>query len=176
MSKPVKEMMMSQIKQKLDGTRDFVVVDASRLDAVTNNQLRIDLRKEGVQMLAVKNALARRVLKAEQVDAPKEVFSGPCTIVWGAGDIVQLAKLTTKKAKELEPLQIRGGAIDGQALDAEGVTTWSKAKGRDEVIAEIVGALLGPGMTVCGAIKGPGGRLVGQVKAQSDEESRVEAS
>ena len=174
MSKPVKEMMMSQIKQRLEGTRDFVVVDASKLDANTNNQLRIDLRKEGVQMLAVKNALAQRVLKAEEIEAPSEVFNGPCTIVWGASDIVSLAKLTTKKAKELEPLEIRGGAIDGAALDPAGVDTWSKAKGRDETIAEIVGALLGPGMTVCGALKGPAGVVAGCVKAQSDEESRQE--
>ena len=169
MSKPVKEMMMSQIKQRLDGTRDFVVVDASKLDANTNNELRIELRKEGVQMMAVKNALARRVFKAEGIEAPKEVFSGPCSIVWGASDIVQLAKLATKKAKALEPLEIRGGAIDGQSLDPAGVDTWSKAKGRDEVIAELVGAIVGPGSRLGGALKGPAGVLAGQIKSKAEE-------
>lgn len=169
MSKPVKEMMMAQIKERLDGARDYVVVDASKLDANTNNQLRIDLRKEGVQMLAVKNALARNVFKTEGIEATDAVFSGPCAILWGGGDIVQLAKLTTKQAKTHEELQIRGGAIDGQELDPAGVETWSKAKGRDEVIAEVVGAIVGPGARLNGALKGPAGRLAGQIKTKSEE-------
>ena len=169
MSKPVKEMMMAQIKGRLDGARDFVVVDASKLDANTNNQLRIDLRKEGVQMMAVKNALARSVFKAEGIEATADVFSGPCAIIWGGGDIVQLAKLTTKKAKAHDEIEIRGGSIDGKELDAAGVETWSKAKGRDEVIADVVGAIVGPGSRLGGALKGPAGIVAGQIKSKAEE-------
>ena len=170
MSKPVKEMMMRQLRARLDGARDFVVVDASKMDANSNNELRIDFRKEGVQMMAVKNALARNVLKAENVEASKDVFNGPCAIVWGGGDIVSLAKLTTKRAKKDDTFVIRGGAIDGKELDASGVETWSKAKGRDEVIADVVGAIVGPGGRLCGGLKGPAGVLAGQIKSKSEED------
>lgn len=170
MSKYVKGMMIDTIEARLNGAKDFVVVDASKLDGNENNDFRMKLRESGIEMLAVKNALARNALARNDVEAPKEVFNGPCSILWGSSDIVELSKSITKWAKQLEPLEIRGGAVDGQSIDANGVAEWSKAKGREETIAEIVGAIVGQGGLVAGALLGPGGVVAGQVKSKSEED------
>lgn len=170
MSKFVKGMMIDTIEARLDGARDFVVIDASKVDAITNNEFRMELRKSGIQVLAVKNALARNALARRDVEAPKEVFAGPCSIVWGASDIVELSKEITKWAKKLDELEIRGGAVDGQSIDSAGVAGWSKAKGREETIAEIAGAIVGQGGLVAGALLGPGGVVAGQIKSKSEED------
>ena len=120
------------ISERLKGTRDYVVVDLSKLDGNENNDFRMKLQESGIQLMAVKNALARNALAKQDIEAPKEVFSGPCSIAFGSTDIVELSKEITKWAKQLEPLEIRGGAVDGQSIDAEGVKAWSKAKGREE--------------------------------------------
>lgn len=171
MSKYVKGLMIDAIESRLGDTRDFVVVDLSKLDGNENNSFRMTLRESGIELLAVKNALARNALARKEVEAPKEVFNGPCTIAFGSSDIVELSKEITKWAKKLEALEIRGGAVDGQSLTADGVKEWSKAKGRQETIAEIVGAIVGQGGLVAGALLGPGGTVAGQIKTKSEEEA-----
>lgn len=171
MSKYVKGMMISAIESRLNGTRDYVVVDLSKLDGNANNAFRMNLRKSGIQLLAVKNALARNALAKSDVEAPKEVFNGPCSIAFGSTDIVELSKEITKWAKQIDAVQIRGGAVDGQSLTADGVKEWSKAKGRQETIAEIVGAIVSQGGLVAGALLGPGGIVAGQIKTKSEEEA-----
>ena len=173
MSKYVKGMMIEAIEQRLEEARDFIVVDMSKLDGNENNDFRMKLQDSGIQLLAVKNALARNALARKEIEAPKEVFNGPCTIAFGSSDIVELSKEITKWAKQLEALEIRGGAVDGQSIDADGVKEWSKAKGREETIAEIVGAIVGQGALVAGALLGPGGTVAGQIKTKSEEEGEA---
>lgn len=168
MSKYVKGMMIDIIANRLEGTADYVVVDASKLDAITNNKFRMSLRQSGIQMMAVKNALAINALAKNGIEATKDVFNGPCSIVWGSGDIVELAKEISKWSKELEPLEIRGGAVDGQSIDADSVEQWSKAKGRLETIADIAGCLVGPGSELAGAMVGPSGELASQIEQVSE--------
>ena len=62
MSKQVKEMVMDELRGRLNGARDLLVVDVSRMDAFSTNKLRLTLRQKQISMLTVRNSLARRVL------------------------------------------------------------------------------------------------------------------
>ena len=119
--------------------------------------------------MTVKNALARKALHSIGVTALDDVLQGPSTLVWGGEDIVALSKEIAKWAKELPKLEIKGGAVEGSALDASGVDALSKSPGREELIGIIVGAALGPGAQLAGALLGPGGYLAGQVKAVEEK-------
>lgn len=170
MSKKVKAMLMDEIKQELDGCRDVLVVDVSRVDAVTTNRLRLDLRKKEIRALTVKNTLARRALQEQGVDGIDELFEGPTTLIWGGEDVVALSKEIAKWSKEIEPLTIRGAAIEGKALDSEAVDKLSKSPGRIELLGEIVTLMLSPGSRIAGALLGPARTIAGQAAAISEKE------
>jgi len=91
MSKVVKEMILKEIEGRLDGDRDLLVLDSSRLDAVTNNTFRLAMQEKGIHLLVVKNSLALRVLGGG-CDQMQQIFSGPSTIAWGGEDVVALSK------------------------------------------------------------------------------------
>lgn len=168
MSKQVKTMVISEIQDRLGPSRDLLVVDTSLLDGVTANRLRLALEQRGVSLMAVKNSLARNALKQLGVGGLDEVLAGPSTLVWGGEDIVQLSKEIAKWAKDIEKLQIKGGTVDGQALDARGVEELSKSPSRLELIGQIAGLLLSPGARLAAALLGPGGRVAGQIKTLSE--------
>ena len=170
MSKVVKQMIIDDIRQQLGESRDVLVVNASKLDAVTDNRLRLSLRSKGIHLLQVKNTLARRALEEAGAGSLEGVLEGPSTLVWGGEDIVSLSKEITKWARQLEPLQIKGGAVEGQVVDAKGVDELSKSPGRLELIGQIAGLLLSPGARLAGALLGPGGTISGQLKAMGDKE------
>ena len=177
MSKRVKSMVIDQIREELGENKELLVVDASGLDGVTANQMRLALQEKGVTLLGVKNALANRALVDLGVEGMDEVLSGPSTLVWGGEDIVQLSKEMTKWAKEVDEFQIKGGTVDGQVLDAKGVDDLSKSPSRLELIGQIAGLVLSPGAKLAGALLGPGGTISGQLKKMSEgAEDEAEAA
>ena len=134
MSKTVKNMLIGEIRERLGDTRDLLVVDSSRLDALTSNRFRLALREKQISLLTVKNTLARQALHQSGVTALDPILDGSSTLVWGGEDIVALSKEITRWAKELEPLQIRGGAVEGTTLTAQGIEQLSKSPSREELI------------------------------------------
>lgn len=176
MSKAVKEMMIKEIQEHLGENRDLLVVDTSRLDALTDNKFRLALGKQGIQILQVKNTLARKALAASGAGSLDHCLKGPSAIVWGGEDAVALSKEIAKWAKELEPLKIKGATVDGQALDAAAVDALSKSPGRLELLGQISGLLLSPGARLSAALLGPGGKLQGQIKAMAEGDEKTEAA
>lgn len=169
MSKAVKEMMIRAIRERVGERRDLLVVNASRLDAIADNRFRLALKEKGIDLLQVKNTLASKAL-AETGLSLEHCLQGPSTLLWGGEDAVALSKEIAKWAKELDGLEIKGGTVDGQPLDAAGVDSLSKSPSRLELLGQIMGLILSPGARLSGALLGPGGTLNGQLKALAEKE------
>ena len=170
MSKRIKDMLVAELRERLGSHRDILVVDYSKLDGVTLNNLRLKLRKQNIRMLGVKNSLARKVLGELGLAGLDPFLAGPSTLVFGGPDIVALSKEITKWAKDLEPLQIKGGVVEGNSINPAGVDALSKSPSREELLGKIVTLMLSPGAQLVGALLGTGGKLAGQVKSIADKE------
>jgi len=177
MSKQVKTMVMAEVTKRIGNNKDFLVLDASKVNAVKVNQLRLRAAKLGIKMLNVKNTLALKALSELGVNTLGSVMNGPTSLVWGSSDMVALSKEITKWAKEkdLKDLKIKGGTLDGVALDEKGVETLSKSAGKAELLGQILTLIKSPGAQLAGALLGPGGYLNGQVKAISEKTDEAEA-
>ncbi|QDU39833.1 50S ribosomal protein L10 [Maioricimonas rarisocia] len=175
MSKVVKRMMIDEIRDRLGEARELVIIDSSRLDASSDNQLRLGLREKGITVMQVKNTLARKAMEELGVagDDIRPLLSGPSSLVWGGEDIVALSKEIAQWAKQIDQLEIKGGAVEGQAIDAEGIDQLSKSPGRLELIGQIAGLALSPGARLAGALLGPGGTISGQLEAIAEKEEEA---
>lgn len=170
MSKFVKELIIDDLKSRIGDVRDMLVIDSSKVDAITDNEFRAALRAQNVTLLTVKNSLARRALNDVGVDSLDPVLAGPSTLVWGGEDIVALSKEITKWAKQIATLEVKGGTVEGTSLDAAGVEALSKSPSREELIGRVVMLAQSPGAQLVGALLGPGGKIAGQLKAKAEEE------
>ena len=171
MSKRVKEMLIEDIRKRIGQKRDMLLIDVSRLDAVTSNRFRLALREKQIEALTVRNSLARRALNEAGLTSLDQFLEGPSTLVWGGPDIVALSKEIARWAKELDQLQIKGGTVEGEALSPEDVDALSKSPSREELIGQIVGLLLSPGARLSGALLGPAGALASQIEQLAEEKS-----
>lgn len=169
MGREVKDMVIADIQSRIGDVKDFIVVDCSKVDAITANRWRLALRKQHISALTVKNSVANNALKRKGVVGLTSVLSGPSTLVWGGDDIVALSRSVAKWAKEIKNFEIKGGTVEGESLDAAAVDALSKSAGRLETIGEIAGLMLAPGRQLAGCLQGPGGRLAGQLKTLSEE-------
>lgn len=172
MSKYVKDLVTRDIKRRLEGVEDAVLVSCVGMDANTTNELRGELEKQDIHMLVVKNSLARRATEGSQLAAAFEGATGQIGVCWGSSDFVSLVKEIVKLDKDKEKFDkfvASGGVMDGERLDADGVRAVSKWPSRQEQISMLVGQILSPGAQLNGALLGPGKMLNSQLKKKGEE-------
>ena len=174
MSKRVKEMLIAEVEGRIKDSTEMLVVNSSRLDAITDNRFRLALREKDINILTVKNSLARKALNNAGVSSLDPVLDGPSSLVWGCEDIVALSKEIARWAKELDGLEIKGGTVEGETLDANDVDALSKSPSREELISKIVMLALSPGARIAGALLGPGGTIAAQLKTIADKVDKAD--
>lgn len=171
MSKYVKELVTRDIRRRLDGVDDAVLVNCVGMDANTTNELRGELDKRDIKLLVVKNSLARRATEGTQLSAAFEGASGQVGVCWGSSDFVSLVKEIVeldKDKQKFDAFHASGGVMDGEKLDADGLKAVSKWPSRAEQISLLVGQILSPGADLSAALLGPGKKLNSQIKQISE--------
>ncbi|MFK7821177.1 MAG: 50S ribosomal protein L10 [Planctomycetaceae bacterium] len=170
MSKPIKQLLIDEITSRMGEHRDMLVIDVSRLDAISANKFRIALAEKSITALTVKNSLARKALEGVGVESLDGILAGPSTLVWGGEDVVALSKEIAKWAKDFNEVEIKGATVEGETLDSAGVDALAKSPGREELLSIISGQLIGPGAQLASQLLGPGGQLAGQIKSKSEDD------
>jgi large subunit ribosomal protein L10 len=167
MSKYVKQLVQAQLEKKIEGEeiRDFMVVSTKGVGGVDNNVMRGALREKGIRVLVVSNALFARALRDAKMEAAAQLFSGPCTIVYGGDSIVDVAKEMQVWVRKVPAVQLKGAFVDGALFDDRGAQQLSTMPTRAELQARVVSCVLSPGGRVAGALMGPAGVIAGCIKS-----------
>ncbi|MCS7034348.1 MAG: 50S ribosomal protein L10 [Phycisphaerae bacterium] len=165
MSRRVKSLLEREISNRLKDVDAVAVISPRGIDGVRSNQLRRKLREQGVRMLVVRNTLARRATVNPRLRGFEKLLEGPSALLYGRASIPSIARLLIEEKKNNEKLELRGVFFDGEVYAGEeGVKAASKLPTREEAIAQLVSAMLGPGRALAGAIRGPGGKIAGVLK------------
>jgi ribosomal protein L10 len=171
MSKYVKNLVVREISQRLDGVEDALLVNVVGIDANQTVVLRRQLREKNIQLLVVKNGLAKRATEGTPLAAAFESAEGSLAVIWGGEDFVSLVKEVTRldEGNEFAAFETRGGAMDGEALTPERVKEISTWPNREQQLSILVGQILSPGANLLSQINAPGGALASQIEKKSKE-------
>jgi large subunit ribosomal protein L10 len=178
MSKKVKALVERDLKNRIGDVEGLAVVSPVGMDGLKNNKLRGKLHAKGLRMTVVKNTLAKRALKGSKVEGFEQLLSGPSAIIYGKNvAIPNIAKLLLDEKKDNEKLELRGVYFDGETyLGEEGVKTASKLPTREEAIANVLSAILGPGRKLGGILKGQPGKVAALIKAVEEKAKEKEGA
>ena len=171
MSKYVKDLVVQDLRRRLDGIDDAVLVNVIGMEANETVVLRKQLRDKGIGLLVVKNSLARRATEGTPLNAAFEGAEGALAVVWGGEDFVSLVKevTTVDKTGGFEKFEPRGGVMDGEHLTPEKVKEISKWPNRMEQLSLLMGQVLAPGANLVSQLTAPAGALASQIKQKSEE-------
>jgi large subunit ribosomal protein L10 len=160
MSKLVKDLITKELTTRLKELEGVAVINPRGIDANKNHGIRRRLREKGLRMTVVKNNLARRAVQGGKLEGFDKLLDGPSAVVYGEASIAQIARQLLAEKKNDETIELRGVFFDGEAYVGEkGVKKVSELPTREEAIANVLAAILGPGRKLAAAIKGPGGTL-----------------
>lgn len=171
MSKYVKDLVSQEVARRLEGVDDALLVNVIGLDANKTVVLRKQLREKNINLVVVKNSLAKRATEGTPLAAAFEGAEGTLAMVWGGEDFISLAKeiAALDKSKEFEQFEARGGVMDGDHLTAERVIEISKWPNREEQLSILLGQILSPGANLMSQVLAPGGALASQIEKKAEE-------
>jgi len=138
-----KQTIVDELHAAWSESSSGIVAQYSGLNVAAMGDLRGRLHKAGVSLRIVKNTLARRAAQGTGFTAAEEHFTGPVAIAYG-NDPVGMAKAISDFAKENEAMVIRGGFLDGKAIDAAGINALASLPSRDELLAKMLGSMQAP--------------------------------
>jgi len=141
MERAQKEEAIGALKADLAKAASLVLADFRGLTVNVDSGLRREFRAAGCRYQVVKNTLLGLAVKGTPMEGIESLLAGPTAIAYSFEDPAVPAKVATKIAKAEEKFVIKGGFVDGKALDLKGVQALSTLPGRDELRATFLATL-----------------------------------
>jgi len=142
MERAVKEENIASLKGDLAKATSLVLADFRGINVKNDTALRREFRLNGCKYQVVKNTLLGRAVEGTPMAGLEKLFVGPTAIAYSFEDPAAPAKIATKVAKGEEKFIIKGGYVDGQALDAKGVEALSRMPTKDELRSSFLALLV----------------------------------
>src|SRR5512140_2377203 len=105
--------------------------------------LRTKVREAGASYKVAKNRLAKLAIRDTDYASLDEMLTGP-TAIAASVDPVAAAKAVVDFAKTNDRIEIVGGAMGSQVLNAEGIKALASMPSLDELRAKLVGLVQAP--------------------------------
>ena len=120
--------------------------------------LRGKAREVGATYKVAKNSLAKLAIKGTSYEGLNDLFTGP-TAIASSKDPVAAAKAIVEFAKTTDKIEIVGGAIGAQVLNADGVKALASMPSLDELRAKLVGLVQAPATKIAQLTTAPAAKL-----------------
>lgn len=138
-----KQQRVEELTSELKGATTYVFVATRGLTVAQDTEMRSELRKAGVKFGVIKNTVLRRVFAELGFEGLDEVFEGP-TAVGYSDDIIAPAKVLAKFSEDFEPMEIKGGIIDGKVATIAEIVALSKVPDPTTLQTQVAYSLLFP--------------------------------
>ncbi len=158
MDRAKKAEVIVGLQETLGDTESIVVTRNVGLTAGQVSELRVRMRKEGVDYKVSKNRLVLRALKGTRFEGIGPLLKGPVGIATSK-DPVAAAKIAANFAKDNDKLVILGGALGDKVLDTAAVVALSKLPSLDQLRGQIAGLLKAPARQIATIAQAPAAQL-----------------
>jgi large subunit ribosomal protein L10 len=172
LSRQQKEEMVASYREGLAVAPHAFLLFYKGITVPQVTALRSKVRDSGGEYLVIKNTLALRAIEGGPLDQLKELFEGPVAVVFSQTDPVGLAKALSQAAKDIPAIELRGGVVDGQVVQANQVADIANLPSREELIAKLLYLLQSPITRLARVLAAVPQQLVivlDQVRQQKDE-------
>lgn len=170
MSKPVKSLLRKELSRRLDGVASLAVLSWTGIDGIMANRLRRRLRDENIQLMVVKNSIARWVFKEKGLEQGCSLIDGPCALAWGSESVVNVVRTLLDQGKEIPTLEVKGALFEGELFGPDRVEHLARYPTRTEALATVAMLIRTAGANLAGSLVGPAGRLAAAIKQIGEHE------
>lgn len=178
MARPDKAAAVAEIAESFGDASAAVLTEYRGLTVKQLQELRRSLG-DNAHYAVVKNTLAKIAAGQAGVEGLDDLLTGPTAIAFVTGDVVEAAKGLRDFAKANPALVIKGGFMEGRALDAAAVSKLADLESREVLLGKLAGAMLASLSQAVYLLNAPlaqAARVVGALQAKAEEDPSILAA
>ena len=137
-----KKQVVETLAAKLQSAAAGVLVKYEGIKVSEDTELRVALRKAGVEYTVMKNTLTGRACDMAGYADMKQYLSGMTAIAISQDDPIAPAKIMKQFADKIECFEIKAGFVDGGVIDQAGVESLAATPSKEVLVAKMMGSLM----------------------------------
>lgn len=153
-----KKTVIEEMTEKLERAKSAVLITTQGLTVGEVTDLRRKLHAAGLELQVIKNTLLRIASERAHYKDLSELLRGQTAIAISYEDEVAAAKAVTdylKTARTGKPVTVKAGILEQGPITPKQVEDLAKTPGKEQLRAEVVGAIHGPLNQVYGVLTAP---------------------
>jgi large subunit ribosomal protein L10 len=169
-----KKEVVAGLKQLLEESQLAVVIDYQGLSVAQITDLRNRLRESGGVCKVTKNTFMRQAITDDANWEPMTDFlKGSSAFILVKDDLGGALKAYQAFQKEFKKTEVRGGVMEGKALTQQELKAIAELPSKEELIAQIAGAINGVATKLARGINEVPASLARGIKAISEKEDQA---
>ena len=153
--KAEKAATVADITARLKASSTAVLADYRGMTVGQMRELRSKLRGGGIEMVVVKNTLARRAAKAAGYEPLGAELVGPVAMLFAVDDVSAPARLLSEYIRANRKMVIKAGLLEGQVIKADAVTELADLPSREVLLSRLLGAMQAPLGNLASVLQAP---------------------
>jgi large subunit ribosomal protein L10 len=177
--KAEKAAVVADLTARLKASSTAVLADYRGMTVGQMRDLRTKLRGDGIEMVVVKNTLARRAAKAAGYEPLSAELVGPIAMLFADEDVSAPARILNDYIRANRKMVIKAGLLEGQVIRAEAVTELADLPSREVLISRLLGAMQAPLGNLASVLQAPitkFARTLDAVRTQKESQSPAAAA
>jgi large subunit ribosomal protein L10 len=175
LSRKKKEELVALYSSYLENASAVVFTDYRGSTVPQINGLRTKLKDADTSYMVVKNRLMRLALEhrgiTEDLD---ELLEGPNAVAFVGEDIGRGVTALKDGLRNLEEIiEIKGGILEKNVLDATSAASLSELPTREEMLAKLLATIVAPATQLVRIVNEPGASLARVLKAHADAQAEA---
>ncbi|MCT2399050.1 50S ribosomal protein L10 [Novosphingobium mangrovi (ex Huang et al. 2023)] len=158
MDRSQKAESVAQLNAVFNEVGVVVVTRNLGMSVAQSTELRTKIREAGASYKVAKNRLAKLAIADTDYNGIGDFLTGPTAIATSV-DPVAAAKAVVDFAKTTDKIEIVGGAMGSQVLNAEGVKALASMPSLDELRAKLIGLVQAPATKIAQLQTAPAAKL-----------------
>ena len=143
-AKQAKQVIIDEIKGKLDGAKSAVVIDYMGITVAEADAMRKKLREANVDYTVYKNTLVKRAIEGTDFESLKDSLEGPSGIAISKDDATAPARVLNDVISDIKKMSFKAGVVEGEFYDQEAIKTIANIPSRDVLLAKFLGSIQSP--------------------------------
>jgi large subunit ribosomal protein L10 len=153
--KTLKAESVADLTARLKASSTAVLADYRGMTVGQMRDLRSKLRDGGIEMVVVKNTLARRAAKAAGYEPLSTELVGPIAMLFAAEDVSGPARILNDYIRANRKMVIKGGLLEGQVINADSVVELADLPSREVLLSRLLGAMQAPLGNLASVLQAP---------------------
>ena len=143
-AKQEKQLIIDEIKAKLDGAQSAVVIDYMGITVAQADEMRRKLREANVDYTVYKNTLMKRAIDGTDYAEMAEILEGPSAFAFSYEDATAPARVLNEAITEFKKMEFKCGFVEGDFYDKDGITQIASIPSREVLISKFMGSIQSP--------------------------------